>query len=162
MIMVITSFAILKVSDAKSDDTPRPEAEIANTISNSAPCKDNIVIKSIRLKRRNWENNGTDTIVGQNGDFEVFSYVLGASKKIRAGSLDKSARDNLFIAICEADLFSLRQEYKAPFKSQFSWWGYEITVETSAGTKTVRFHSEDSQIPAVLIQVVRKIMELAQ
>lgn len=167
MIPVLASALILPMllfcsHDLRGKDGGRYSQETGGSRLLSGADKKEEAIKSIHLKRRNWENNGTDTFIRQDGRFEVYAYAFGESKSIREGLLDRETLGSLASAIRKADFFRLPEEYKAPFKSEVSWWGYELTIESDQGRKTVRYHSEDDQVPDALKNLVKRILELSR
>ena len=81
------------------------------------------VLESIELERRNWESHGTDVKIDQNGSFSVTAKYLGRSKIIREGRLSAGQLDMLRRQIEKAGFFDLPREYKAPFKTEYRWWG---------------------------------------
>ena len=121
-----------------------------------------LVIESIELKRRNWENHGTDVRIEEDGTFVVTAEYLGKSKRVRAGAVESHDLEGLVKSLEDADFFALPDEYKAPFKTQWSWWGYQLTIRANRGSKTVRFHSEDETVPESLNRIVEDIMRVTQ
>jgi hypothetical protein len=117
--------------------------------------KQNLVIE---LKRRNWENHGTDVTIDKNGKYVVTAVFLGKTKKVREGNLTPTQMEDLRKFVKDADFFALPDEYKAPFKTSTSWWGYQLRIQINHDSKSVRFHSEDEQVPDSLKSLVQKIM----
>ena len=159
---LILLLSIYSPASVRAENNSGCQQETVGFDSRIAGDKQDMAIKSIYLKRRNWENNGTDIFISQDGRFEVYAYALGETKKIREGPLERQAFISLAFDVCKADFFALPDEYKTPFKSQFSWWGYELTIETGKGSKTVRYHSEDNQVPDVLNNIIKQVIELAK
>jgi len=117
----------------------------------------------IYLKKRNWENHGTDVRIYNEGMFVVTQESLGKSMKVREGTLSLESPDeldDLMKSIENANLFGLEDEYEGPFKTQYNWWGYQLTVNIDQGSKCVRFHSEDETVPDSLMDIVEKIRDL--
>jgi hypothetical protein len=120
------------------------------------------VLESIELKRRNWENHGTDVNIDQDGSFTVTAIYLGRSKIVREGRLSASQLDILRRQIEKTGFFNLPSEYKAPFKTNFQWWGYDLTIKADHASKAVRFHSEDETVPESLNQLLEVILNLTK
>jgi len=120
------------------------------------------VLESIELERRNWESHGTDVKIDQNGSFSVTAKYLGRSKIIREGRLSAGQLDMLRRQIEKARFFDLPREYKAPFKTEYRWWGYELTINADQTSKAVRFHSEDETVPESLNQLLDMIKKLTR
>ena len=120
------------------------------------------VLESIELKRRNWENHGTNVKIDQNGSFTVTAIYLGHSKIIREGRLSAGQLDMLRGQIEKAGFFNLPDEYKTPFKTEFRWWGYDLTIKANHASKSVRFHSEDETVPESLNQLLEMILNLTK
>lgn len=112
----------------------------------------------IELKRRNWENHGTDVTIDKSGKYVVTAVFLGKTKKVREGTLTATQMEDLRNSLKDADFFALQDEYKAPFKTSMSWWGYQLKVQINHDSKSVRFHSEDEKVPDSLKNLVQKIM----
>lgn len=64
----------------------------------------------------------------------------------------------LLEAIRAADFFTLKPAYDGPFKTERSWWGFQVIVDIDQQSKSVRFHSEDDSVPAALKALVERIM----
>lgn len=144
----------------KTDEVSYPELDQQrSTVSDD---KRRIIIESIKLKRRNWENRGTDTVINSDGTFVVKAVFLSESKKVHEGILSRSQLEDLTILIETVNIFALENEYKGPFRTSWSWWGYILTITTKQGTKTVRFHSEDRTVPDGLNRLLKKIMEITK
>lgn len=120
------------------------------------------IITSIHLKRRNWESNGTDTDITQDGRFTVYAHALGVTRKVREGSLDQKALDNLVSIISKAEVFRLPDEYKSVPQRQFSWWGFELTVKADARSKTIRYTSDNKDVPQKIRDIVTTVMDLTK
>jgi hypothetical protein len=120
------------------------------------------VFESIELKRRNWENHGTNVDIDQNGSFTVTAEYLGRSKLIREGRLSADQLDMLYGQIEKAGFFNLPNEYKTPFKTGTRWWGYHLTIKTNSASKSVRFHSEDETVPDSLARLLEMILNLTK
>jgi len=120
------------------------------------------VIESIELKRRNWENHGTNVNIAQDGSFTVTAIYLGRSKIVREGRLQAGQLEMLRRQIEKAGFFNLPGEFKAPFKTKFKWWGYDLTIKADQASKAVRFHSEDETVPESLNQLVEVILNLTK
>jgi hypothetical protein len=114
------------------------------------------------LKRRNWESHGTDIRIDHKGHFVVTAVFLGKTRKIREGILSPNELNALIDLSNKIKFSELQDEYKAPFKSRYSWWGYQLTVATRDGKKTIRFHSEDETVPQKLIIFVQRIMKFTR
>lgn len=115
-------------------------------------------IDSIMLKRRNWENHGTDIVINKDGSFTVTAEFLGKSKQVRQGTISSQQLTHLITLIDKARPFYLPDEYKGPVKTEYSWWGYELTIQTSKWRKSIRFHSEDDTVPDALRRIVEAVM----
>ena len=136
--------------------------EIAQPVSARTPANtawEKTSIEYLELKRRNWESHGTDVKIYRNGNFEVTADYLGETKNIRSGSLTDKQLDDLVEHIYKSNFFELQNEYNAPFKSEFSWWGYQLSVKTLQQTKSVRFHSENENVPDKLMNLVEFIQQ---
>lgn len=119
-------------------------------------------VRSIELKRRNWENHGTNTKIAQDHSFVVTAQLPGRSKMVREGKLTKQKFEDLVRSIGDADIFALKDEYEpAPLTLTSSWWGYEVSITTNTEVKTIRFHSEDETVPASLRILIDHIMTAA-
>ncbi len=116
-------------------------------------------LEFIELKRRNWENHGTDVTISSKGNYEITAVYLGKTKKIREGSLTQKQMNGLAQLIETSRYYELQNEYKEPFKTEFSWWGYQLTVKTKQLVRSVRFHSEDNTVPKKLKELVEFIMK---
>jgi len=116
----------------------------------------------IELKRRNWENNGTDTQIESDGSYTVSVIYMRTRKELRKGVIPGEKTDDLARLIEGARLFEMKHQYSAPFKSELSWWGYVLTVRTARGTRTIRFHSEDDTVPESLKRIVESIAALTK
>lgn len=116
----------------------------------------------LELKRRNWENNGTDTRIESDGSYTVTAIYMRTAREVRKGILPGVEVHELARQIENAQLFEMKDEYSAPFKSEWSWWGYILTVKTSRGTKSIRFHSEDDRVPENLRRIVESIMGMTK
>lgn len=110
--------------------------------------------EAIRLEARNWENHGTDWRVGRSGEYEVDRFFLGRATPVRRGRLAPADVERLFRPADTPRLLDLPERYDAPFRSELGWWGYTLTVTTSRGTRSFRFHSEDASAPALLRDIV--------
>ena len=117
---------------------------------------------SLLLKRRNWENHGTDIHLTGDGRYVVRAQFLDRSKKIREGTLSAGQLRRLSTEMDCADVFSLGNEYKGPFRSEWFWWGYELILGTGEDAKTIRFHSEDETAPRGLHKIVELVIELTK
>ena len=120
------------------------------------------VLESIELKRRNWESHGTNVKIDQDGLFTVTAIYLGRSKIVREGRLSAGQLDMLRRQIEKAGFFDLPSEYKAPFKTDYRWWGYELTIKANHASKAVRFHSEDETVPESLNQLLEMVLNLTK
>ena len=116
----------------------------------------------IELKRRNWESNGTDTRIDSDGAYTVAAVHMRTSREVRKGGLRKADTERLARQIEDARLFDMQDKYSGPYKTEWSWWGYVLTVKTARGTKTIRFHSEDDTVPESLRSIVGSIMGMAR
>ncbi len=116
----------------------------------------------IELKRRNWENNGTDTQIQSDGSYTVWSVYMRTRKELRKGEIPRGKMEDLARFIEDARIFEMKDQYSAPFKSEWSWWGYVLTVKTARGVKTIRFHSEDDTVPESLKRIVAAIGSLTK
>ena len=119
-------------------------------------------IESIELKRRNWESHGADYLIDRDGSFTVHAQYLGKSKVVNQGKITPGQLERLHKIIEDINFFGLPAEYKAPFKTEWSWWGYELTVKTSIDSGSVRFHSEDETVPEKLSDLVETIILLTK
>lgn len=117
---------------------------------------------SVLLKRRNWENHGTDIHIATDGRYVVTAQFLGHSKKVREGGLSPGQVRRLSTEIHCSHIFSLTDEYRGPFRSEWFWWGYELSIRTEEGSKTIRFHSEDETAPRGLHKIVELVMDLTK
>jgi hypothetical protein len=124
-----------------------------------SPESGNIIIELIELERRNWESHGTDTRINAEGNFEVYAVFLGKMKKVRAGTASSEQMYELARLIENSHFFTLPNEFKASFKTQFKWWGYQLKIKTKGGVRSVRFHSEDETVPVSLKKLVETIMD---
>lgn len=131
------------------------DSKIIHTVMASKKTK----IEFIKLKRRNWENHGADVTINEKGNFKVTALFLGKTKKIREGTLTRKQMDDLSRLIEKSRYYESRNEFKGPFKTEFSWWGYQLTVKTKQWGKSVRFHSEDDTVPEKLKELVEFIMK---
>ena len=120
----------------------------------------NPVKEFMYLKRRNWENHGTDVRINNDGMFVVTAKFLGESRKVREGILAPYDLESLIKSIENSNFFELKDKYEGPFKTSYRWWGYQLTVKTAQGSKTIRFHSEDETVPEILKKIVQKISVL--
>jgi hypothetical protein len=118
-----------------------------------------VTIESITLQTRNWESHGTDIAIYQDGTYRVTAAFLGETKTIREGKLPSEQLQRLAELVEDAGLFVLPNEYAAPFKTEWRWWGYELAVTTRRGAKTIRFHSEDDSVPPALRRLVDQVMQ---
>lgn len=116
----------------------------------------------LELKRRNWESNGTDTRIGSDGSYTVTAVYMRTSREVRKGNLSKADIEELVRQIGDARIHDMQDKYSAPFKSEWSWWGYILTVKTARGAKTIRFHSEDETVPESLKSIVGSIMGMTK
>lgn len=116
----------------------------------------------IELKRRNWENNGTDTQIHSDGSYTVWAVYMRTRKELRKGEIPWTKMGDLARFIEDARIFEMKGQYSAPFKSEWSWWGYVLTVRTERGVKTIRFHSEDETVPENLKRIVESIASLTK
>jgi hypothetical protein len=116
----------------------------------------------IVLKRRNWENHGTDTTIDRTGKYSLEAVFLGKTKRVREGTLTQAQLEDLTKSVESANFFVLPDEYDAPFKTPRSWWGYELRIQVDDDSKSVRFHSEDEKVPDPLKRLVEKITELTK
>ena len=119
-------------------------------------------IASIELKRRNWESHGADYLINRDGSFTVQARYLGKSKMVNQGKIQSGEMIKLQIMIEDLSFFKLPDEYEAPFKTEWSWWGYELTIKTSIDSGSVRFHSEDENVPEKLSDLVQTIILLTK
>lgn len=118
------------------------------------------VLQLVHLKRRNWENHGTDTTIESDGTYHVNSSSLGKTKSVRNGVMRTVEREDLLRKIIQVGVFDLQQEYSGPTKTPFSWWGYELTIKTNLRSQRIRFHSEDDTVPAGLKDLVDNIINV--
>lgn len=132
------------------------------TQAQRAAMREELEIERIEVMTRNWENHGTDIVIEKDGKYVVSSYAFRRSKKVREGRIARGDLDALLQLIRQADLFALPDEYKAPFKSEYGWWGYQLTVRTPTGVKSIRYHSDDETVPADLKAVVERVRMLAR
>jgi len=116
----------------------------------------------LELKRRNWENNGTDTRIESDGSYTVTAIYMRAAKEVRKGVISPVEIRELAHQVEDAELFDMKDKYSAPFKSEWSWWGYILTVKTARGTKSIRFHSEDDTVPENLKRIVESITKMTK
>ncbi len=114
----------------------------------------------IQLKKRNWENHGTDIVIWPDGRYTVTASFLGRTKMIREGNLHTAQLDKFSNLIKKMDMLQSKKEYSAPFKTTTSWWGYELTVNTKEYCKHIRFHTEDDTVPLALQETVGTILEI--
>jgi hypothetical protein len=121
--------------------------------------KESAAVPWVELKRRNWENNGTDTQIESDGTYSVSAVYMRTRKEVRTGRISQADLHELTRQIEDARLFELSDKFSAPFKSEWSWWGYVLTVKTERGAKTIRFHSEDDTVPENLKRIVDMIMK---
>lgn len=119
-------------------------------------------IEFISLERRNWESHGTDVTINKEGIYEVAAVYLGKKEKIREGTLTRKQMNDLAQLIEKSRYYELQNEYKGPFKTEFSWWGYQLTIKTNQWIKSIRFHSEDDTVPKKLKELVEVIMRLTK
>ena len=123
---------------------------------------ENEVLMKVQLKRRNWENHGTDTLIGFDGDYQVTSISLGKTKMVRGGTVAPEELRQLLHEIIQGDTLDLNQTFNAPAETRASWWGYELTITTNLRSKTMRFHSEDETVPTHLKRIIERIMSLTK
>jgi len=116
----------------------------------------------LELKRRNWENNGTDTRIERDGSYTVTAIYMRTAREVRKGIISRAEIHELARQIDDAQLFAMKDKSSAPFKSEWSWWGYILTVKTERGSKTIRFHSEDDTVPEGLKRIVESIMGMTK
>lgn len=116
-------------------------------------------IEFIGLKRRNWENHGTDMTINSKWHYEITSVSFGKTKKIREGSLTQEQMNDLAQLIETSGFYESQNEYYGPFKTEFSWCGYQLTVKTKQGVKSVKFHSEDNTVPEKLKELVEFLIQ---
>lgn len=159
MILLLRQAVSAHSSTIIDDVILAPQQASKNDQASSSEVPD---IRSIHLRARNWENHGTDFFLSPNGMFEVYSYIFGESRKVRAGLSGKADVQQLINDIHRNRILSLPDEYKVPFQSKFSWWGYELIIETDRDVKSVRFHSEDLAAPDELKSIVQRIKTLAK
>jgi hypothetical protein len=137
------------IVDAWADSTP---VNIAQRVDQ---------VESIELARRNWENVGTDTRISSDGRYVVQALLPGGrSKLIRQGELSPMELREIVQSLEDAGFYTLSDEYNAPFRTERSWWGYQLTVVATGRSKTVRFHSEDQGVPTGLKTTVETIMRM--
>lgn len=92
----------------------------------------------------------------------MWAYVLGDTRKVREGSIDRKAIEKLFSMISSAELSRLPDEYKSTPADKSSWWGFELTVKADGGSKTIRYTSDNQNVPEKLRDIVATIMKLAR
>ena len=153
---VVTAVVFMLPADCSSQGTGINRPTISqNTIKLQ-------VVESVELKRRNWENHGTNVNIKWDGSFTVTAIYLGRSKLVREGQLSTDQLAMLRRQIEEAGFFNLPSEYIAPFKSELKWWGYDLAIKADQTFKTVRFHSEDETVPQALNQLLELIVKLTK
>lgn len=119
-------------------------------------------LQNIELERRNWESQGTDVRISSDGKYEVFAFTFGERELLREGEVKPSDMEELLHLVGKVEADDLRGEYKAPFKSEFSWWGYQLTIRNKHGERVIRFHSENDAVPSVLVELVERVMQSAR
>ncbi len=119
-------------------------------------------LQNIELERRNWESHGTDVRISSNGEYEVFAFTFGERELLRKGEIKQSEMEELLHLVEKVEADDLHGEYKAPFKSEFSWWGYQLTIRNKQGERVIRFHSENDTVPSVLVELVERVMQSAR
>ncbi len=121
---------------------------------------DSTTVKFIELQTRNWEAHGVNVTLDSTGSFVVAAVSLGERKIIRQGRLSAADWAHLVQLLGEANLYALPNQYTGPFKTQFSWWGYQLTLRSDWGVKTIRFHSEDEKVPKDMVHLVNEIQRM--
>lgn len=160
---ILTALCVLALLGSTPRSCPHGTRQVALLSGSQAPPDTKApAITSVHLKRRNWENNGTDTEITKDGRFTVWAYVLGDTRKVREGSIDRKAIEKLFSMISSAELSRLPDEYKSTPADKSSWWGFELTVKADGGSKTIRYTSDNQNVPEKLRDIVATIMKLAR
>lgn len=169
LLCLIVMFTLLSpLSSCAFGDTKNVEKDSYSQLRSTDAQEDNsfgernIAIEFVGLKRRNWENHGTDVHISKDGDFIVTAEFLGRSKEARRGTITGKILENFFGFINEKGVLFLENEYKGPFQSETKWWGYELTIKADHHTKIIRFHSEDKTAPRVLFDLVEAIKRLTR
>jgi len=107
-------------------------------------------------------DNGTDTRIERDGSYTVTAIYMRTAREVRKGIISRAEIHELVRQIDDAQLFAMKDKSSAPFKSEWSWWGYILTVKTERGSKTIRFHSEDDTVPEGLKRIVESIMGMTK
>jgi hypothetical protein len=139
------------------DRTQERDSRIPSVVAAIPTQACSLAIRAIELRRRNWENHGTDVTIDADGNFVVAVAYLGRHDAINHGRLSPTECHSLRDLIVESDFYSLPDEFEAPFKTDTAWWGYSLKMSRNGETKTVRFHSEDDSVPMGLMALVDEI-----
>lgn len=124
------------------------------------PNKENVfVFKRITLSGRNWEAVGSTIIIEKDGSYTVAFGRPGLIKK-RKGRLPKDSLSELIKMIKNAKIFSMNDKFTGSKKTTRSWVYYNLIIETSSGSKSISFHSEDETVPQLLHKLVKKIIQI--
>lgn len=146
-------------SQTSTGGHPAPNGSVSGTRADPG---EPLVFQSLELIRRNWEDHGTSVHIDSEARFVVSAHFLGRDKTVRSGELTPEQMRSLLSAIQSAEFQSLPDEYTGARKTETEWWGYQLTVTTQQGTKTVRFHSEDGGVPRALDHLVEVVTEITR
>ena len=112
----------------------------------------------ISLKSHNWEAYGSNATIEKDGSYKV-EFGSPGIMQIKEGKLTSENLVKLIELINNAEVFSLNDQYSGTKETSRSWEQYNLVIETSAGLKSVNFHSEDKTAPQALHDLVNKIDE---
>jgi hypothetical protein len=161
LIMVIGLVQALLYSCAETGENVQKDVRLRGQTTHESTQSegDTLVIESIELERRNWESHGTDVRIDAKGIFSVDAVYLGKTRRVREGTASRKQMGEIERLIEDSRYYDLQDEFTGPFKTDYAWWGYQLTIKTNRGIKSVRFHSEDETVPEKLRELLEVIME---